>query len=86
MSRLQDVPCLEEKPLDSGLAGSAQNLKQRCRTEKTKVIDAAFFQYFLRFTVGYAFHQFASASFRTFMGLPWCDVSSPFFVPGCQSI
>jgi len=71
MSRLQDVPCLEEEPLDSGLAGtgalSAQNLKQRCRTKKTKMFDAGFFQYFLRFTVGYALHQIASASFRTFM-------------------
>ncbi len=50
---------------------------QRCRTKTTKVIDATFFQYFLRFTVGYTFHQFASASFRTFICLAWCDVSSP---------
>ena len=72
MSRLQDVSCLEEKPLDSGLAGtgalSAKNLKQRCRTKKTKMIDAALFQHFQRFTVGYAFHQFTSASFCSSLG------------------
>lgn len=70
MSRLQGVPCLGEGPLHSGLAGTgalgAQNLAQRCRKKPRKVIDAAFFQRFLRFTVGYTFQQFAPANFPTF--------------------